>query len=364
MIAPLGSQNAQISAILGRRDELTTRTWLPAEIVGSMDEPSTGNQTPSPALERTSAATSSGRGIAIAGLPVRLVVAEPALIVEVDRLFSPMPDHDGPYAAEIIFQADAPGVPDREPDEVYEPILLWRDGDQLHLDSGGPLRARATPSEVVVGGVVGDGVLGALLLRRIVHHVIAHVLSLSGQLVAHGAAVGRNGQGILMLGASGSGKSSSSYLASLAGWSLLSDDLVVVAQGSSGLELIGVHRAVAVPPDVIEAEAVDIEHDLRDRRRPDVTLDARPHRLAAVALVGHGGEHGTVGRASGIDVANAFIGSTPAAGNTDVAAEALRTAAVLATLPCFRLLLADTASARVREMGTLFERIAEAADIA
>jgi hypothetical protein len=285
-------------------------------------------------------------------------------MVEVDRLFAPMPDHDGPYAADIVFQAQAPAVPDREPDEVYEPIVLWRDGDQLYLDSGGALRALATPSHVVIGGVAGDGALGALLLRRIVHHVIAHVLSLSGRLVAHGAAVGRQGQGILMLGASGSGKSSSSYLASLAGWSLLSDDLVVVARGANGPELIGVHRAIAVPPDVIEAEAADIEHDLRDRRRPDVVLDARPHRLAAVVLVGHGGARGSVERVSGLEVASAFLGSTPAAGNTDVAAEALRTAAALATFPCFRLLLPDTAAERLRETGALFEQIAESAGIA
>jgi hypothetical protein len=284
-------------------------------------------------------------------------------VIEVDRLFAPMPDHDGPYAAEIVFQPHAPAMPDRAPDEVYEPILLWRAGDELFLDSGGPLRGFATPTHVVVGGVAGDGALGALLLRRIVHHVIAHVLSLSGRLVAHGAAVGRNGQGILMLGVSGSGKSSSSYLASLAGWSLLSDDLVVVAQGANGVELIGVHRAIAVPPDVIEAEAADIEHDLRDRRRPDVVLDARPHRIAAVVLVGHGGEHGTVERVSGLTVANAFLGSTPAAGNTGVAAEALRTAAALAAFPCFRLLLPDTARARLSETGGLFERIAEAAGI-
>jgi len=328
-----------------------------------MDEPSTGNHTPSAALDRTSAATSSGRGLAIAGLPVRLVVADPALVVEVDRLLAPMPGHDGPYAAEIVFEAHAPAMPDRTPDEVYEPIRLWRAGDELFIDSGGLLRAFVTPSHVVVGGVMGDGVLGALLLRRIVHHVVAHVLSVSGRLVAHGAAIGRNGQGILMLGVSGSGKSSSSYLASLAGWSLLSDDLVVVARGTSGLELIGVHRAIAVPPDVIVAEAADIEHDLRDRRRPDVVLDANPHRLAAVVLVGHGGEQGTIERVTGLTVANAFIGSTPAAGNTDVAAEALRTAAALATFPCFRLLLPDTARARLDETGDLFERIAESAGI-
>jgi hypothetical protein len=362
-ITPLGSQNAQISAILGCLEQLNTWTWLPAEIVGSMDTPSTGSHTPSRALERTKAATSSGRGIAIAGLPVWLVVNEPALVDEVAQLFAPMPDHPGPYDARITFEANAPELPDRPADEVYGPISLWRDGTELVLDSGGPLRAVATPSQVIVGGVVGDDALGTMLLRRIVHHVIAHVLSLSGRLVAHGAAVGRHGRAVLLLGASGAGKSSSAYLASVGGWALLSDDLVVVMQVASGIEAVGVHRAIAVPPDVIAVEAVDIAHDLRDRRRPEVTLSARVHRLAAVALVEHGGARGVVERVSGVAIASAFLGSTPAAGNLEVAAEALKTAAGLATLPCFRLRIPDTAKERVAATAGLFDQLAESAGI-
>jgi len=63
-------------------------------------------------------------------------------------------------------------------------------------------------------------------------------------------------------------------------------------------------------------------------------------------------------------VARAFLGSTPAAGNTDVAAEALRAAGVLATLPCFRLLLPDTAVERVTGVARLFEQLAQTAGIA
>lgn len=275
-----------------------------------------------------------------------------------------MADHDGPYAAAIIFQGEAPSVPAREADEVYGPISLWRDGDQLTVDSGGSLRAHATPSRVVLGGSLDEGWLGAMSLRRIMHHVIAHVLSLSGRLVAHGAAVGRGGGAVLLLGSSGSGKSTSAYLASLGGWSLLSDDLVVVRRTASGVEAVGVHRAIAVPPDVAGDDAIDIEHDNRERRRPDIVLDGRTHRLAAVALVQHGAALGSVEGVTGLSVANAFIGATPAAGNVVVAAEALRTAGSIATLPCFRLSLADSASERRRGTAGLFEQIAKAAGIA
>jgi hypothetical protein len=328
-----------------------------------MDTPSTGSQMPSQEPERNKAATSSGRGVTIADLPVRLTVAEPAMAAEVDALFGPMGDHDGPFAVEIVFETAAPPRPARAADEVYQVISLWRDGDELVVDSGGPLRAHATANRVVVGGVVEDGPLGSALLRRVVHHVIAHILSLAGRLVAHGAAIGRSGRAVLLLGASGSGKSTSAYLASLAGWSLLSDDLVVVRRSASGIEAIGIHRAIAVPPDVADVTSADIEYDSRDRRRPEVTLDSRPHELVAVVLVEHGTGAGGVESASGLSVASAFIGSTPAAGNVGIAAEALHTASVLATMTCRRLLLPGSPAERQRFLAGLFEQIADAAGI-
>jgi hypothetical protein len=299
----------------------------------------------------------------VADLPVRLLVNDPALASEVSQLFGPMAEHPGPYEAEIVFDAHAPAKPEREPDEFYEVISLWRDGEELVVDSGGPLRAHATRTRAAVGGAKGDGPLGAALLRRIVHHVIAHLLSLNGRLVAHGAAVARGGKAVLLLGASGSGKSTAAYLASRSGWSLLSDDLVVVRRTDGGLDAVGIHRALAVPPDVAAADATSIEFDFRGRRRPAVALDAGVFRVAAVALVTHGTGGGRVERASAVDIARAFVGSTPAAGNTDVAAEALRTAGVLATLPNFRLSLPDTAAGRASGVGGLFDELARQAGI-
>ena len=328
-----------------------------------MEIPSTGSHISAHALDRSSDATSSGRGLTLADLPVRLVVREPALAAEVAELFGPMAEHDGPYAAEIVVEREAPRAPGRGPDEVYEPISLGRDGEELVVDSGGPLRAHATATRAVIGGAMGDGPLGTAMLRRIVHHVIAHLLSVSGRLVAHGAAVGRGGQAVLLLGPSGSGKSTSAYLASRAGWTLLSDDLVVVRRVDGGAEATGIHRAIAVPPEVATADAAGIDLDFRGRRRPDVVLDARPHRLAAVALVQHGSGAGAVESVDGLEVARAFVGSTPAAGNVAVAAEALNTAALLARLTRLRLRLPDSAEQRLAGVAGLFEQIAAAAAI-
>lgn len=300
---------------------------------------------------------------------------DPALAVEIRELFGPMAEHPGPYEAEIVVDAAAPAKPAREPDEFYEVISLWRAGDELLVDSGGTLRAHATATRAVIGGAIGEGSSGAVMLRRIVHHVIAHLLSLNGRLVAHGAAVGRAGKAVLLLGGSGSGKSTSAYLASMAGWSLLSDDLVVVRRnvgdGRDGrdvgsgerIDAIGIHRALAVPPDVADADAAGIEFDFRGRRRPNVTLDDRSFQVAAVALVEHGVGIGRVEAMTGVDMARVFLASAPAAGNTDVAAEVLRAAGVLARLPCSRLLLPDTAVGRVAGVANLFEQIAERAGI-
>lgn len=381
---PFESQNAQISAILGGRVRATTRTSLPAEIVGSMDIPSTGSQTDSRALERSNEAITLGdvpvpadsdeapggsaspvsplgRGLMMAGLPVLLTVNDPVLAAGVAELFHQMPDHAGPYAAEFVVDATAPALPSRDPDEVYESIQLWRDGDDLFIDSGGLLQGAATRSRAVIGGARGDGSRGLVALRRMVHHAVAHVLSLNGELVVHGAAIARAERAVLLLGPSGAGKSTSAYLASLAGWTLLSDDLVVVRHVDDGLEAVGVHRSVAVPPEVVAADATQIALDSRGRRRPPIALDRRPVRIGAVAIVGHGGEVGAFERISGVEVARFILGATPAAGHGGVAADALRAAGVLGALPCFRLLLPAAANARIAAAGTLFNDLAAVA---
>ena len=300
----------------------------------------------------------------VADLPVLLTIRDPALAAEFAELFAPMADHAGPFVAEIRVEPEPPARPTRAPDEVYEAISLWRDGDELVVDSGGPLLAHVTATRAIVGGALGHAPSDNAMLRRIVHHVISHILSLNGRLVAHGAAVGRSGGAVLLLGGSGAGKSTSAYLASLAGWSLLGDDLIVVRLVDGGVEAIGIHRAVAVPPEVSEADAAGIELDPRHRRRPNVELDRRPHRVAAVALVAHGTGAGSVELARPLDVAGAIVGSTPAGGNTDVAAAALRVAGALAAGPCARLCLAEAPADRLAGTGRLFDEIARLAGLA
>jgi hypothetical protein len=296
-------------------------------------------------------------------LPVHLLVFDRDLASDVDALFHPMPGHAGPYLADVVIEDAAPPKPDREPDEVYGLISLWRSGDELVVDSGGSLRAHVTATGATIGGAMGDAADAAAQLRRIVHHVVAHLLSLNGRVVVHAAAVGRGGRALLILGGSGFGKSTSAFLASMAGWSLLSDDLVALRRAADGVDAIGIHRAVAVPAEVAGIDAMPIDRDVRDRARPTVVLDGRPHRIAAVALVEHGTAAGSLIEAPMTEVARRIVGSAPAAGHPDVASEALRAATALCVLPCFRLALPSTARDRIERVKTFLDRIAEAGDI-
>jgi hypothetical protein len=303
---------------------------------------------------------SSGRGLAIADLPVRLTIVDPALAEDVLALFAPMADHDGPYLAEIEVSGAAPARPAREPDEVYGELSLWRDGDELIVESGGLLRGHVSATRAVIGGPAIDGPFAAAMLRAVLHHVLSQLLSLSGRLVAHAAAVGQGGKAVLLLGDSGRGKSTSAYIASLAGWALLSDDLVALRFAASGVEVLGVHRAVAVPPELVTAEATDIGFDARARRRPDVRLEAGAHEVVAVAIIDHGTGEGELVRESAMTVARAVLGSTPAGGHLGVAADALTMAGALAKLPAYRFCLPDTAGRRLARVPEWLDEVIRA----
>ena len=328
--------------------------------------PSTGSHADRLAPDRSNeASTSAGAegdssavGVMVADLPVGLFLNDEALAAAALELFSPMAAHAGPYAATILFDRNIPSRPPRNADEKYGSLSLWRDGDQLIVDSDAPLRAVVGRTSAVIGGVVEDPFSGTTMLRRIAHHVLAHMLSLNERLVVHGAAVGRSAEAVLLLGRSGAGKSTSAYLASIAGWALLGDDLVVITRDDERLHVTGIHRAIAVPHEIVGADAREIYRDGRGRRQPTVTLDGRTLPVAAVAIVEHGLREGSVHRISGAEMARFFLGSAPAAGNTTVAAIALRTAGQLARLPCFELALPADPVRRVSDTAELFDEIA------
>lgn len=76
-------------------------------------------------------------------------------------------------------------------------------------------------------------------LRPLFHWIFARV---SGQL-CHGAVVGKNGRGLMLIGKGGSGKSTTSLLCLSRGWQYCGDDYVLV-QGERAISLYGTAKLV------------------------------------------------------------------------------------------------------------------------
>ncbi|MCU1675608.1 MAG: hypothetical protein JWM93_366 [Frankiales bacterium] len=274
-----------------------------------------------------------GRCVAIGGLAV-LVRSSPSTAWTVDELLAPAEGHPGPARLTLDVSDEPATVPDGEPVESYGSIRIWRDGDRLVVDSGQGVVADADSCAITVRGAVSPSQF-ARGLRRCLHYAMAHLLTVNGRAVVHAAAVARDAHGLLLLGGTGAGKSTTAYLAASGGWTVVADDQVALWIDDGDVWATGVPRSLNVPADVLHAgEAADtrdaLSHDARDRRRLLTPLDHRPVRIAAVALVRHGTGEGAVFPATQTDMFGFLFVSAPDAGHPPSAGRMFAvTAAVL-----------------------------------
>ena len=127
-----------------------------------------------------------------------------------------------------------------------------RDGEAFHVSIAGFADFRITPSTVTVSARASarDSTIRHLLLDQ----VLPLALAAEGHLVLHAAAVYRDGLGTIALaGAAGSGKSTLAAGLRNEGWTVVSDDGVVVDQSSEVLVAIGAYSGLRVWPDAAAA---------------------------------------------------------------------------------------------------------------
>jgi hypothetical protein len=110
-------------------------------------------------------------------------------------------------------------------------------GDGILVRVGTVLEFFVTESTVLASGRDRDEVLGDLSVRL----ALGFLLQLRSMLAFHGAAACRDGAAVAVLGDKGAGKSTTAMGLARRGWSLLSDDAVVMGEG--GLALPGPNRA-------------------------------------------------------------------------------------------------------------------------
>src|SRR5207245_2287338 len=96
-------------------------------------------------------------------------------------------------------------------------------------------------------------------------YVVTHLLALHDLFVLHAGAIQQDDRAVLVLGGTGTGKSTIVASAASAGWRALADDLVIVRIGSHGPEVTGIPKPLSVPDDVIDATGLSAQPLAKDR---------------------------------------------------------------------------------------------------
>lgn len=119
-----------------------------------------------------------------------------------------------------------------------EPLVARaaRDDDEwLRFSDETRFRIRRGPDgRREIGAMPGPGVPDDTVQHYLVDEVLPDLLSASGSLVLHGAAVSLDGRALVLLGGSGMGKSTLSASLSRRGFPLLTDDCAVIDTVSDG----------------------------------------------------------------------------------------------------------------------------------
>jgi hypothetical protein len=186
--------------------------------------------------------TSSPSGVRVthlrlAGLPVRLRVAGPALADQLERCFPPSDDTEAGAPAALTIDAwdrahtgvGCPGVPfaPDATDALGGGLLKqFGSGAVLHYERARDIAALDRPERRLYFCVEAADSMELHLRSKPFPYLLATWYRDRGVQQLHAALVSRHGRGVLFVGASGSGKSTSALACALAGFDYLGDDYV------------------------------------------------------------------------------------------------------------------------------------------
>ena len=242
-------------------------------------------------LAEQSGTNPRSRTIDVAGVGVRLDASDAPHVRALDAAVGALARHDGEPALRIRFDEHPEPLPWRAHQHADGDVRAWWTVDELLLGHGS-LSAHVGASTAHIGGE-RDLVRG---FRQLFPYVITHLLAPHGLFVLHAGAIQRDGDAVLVLGGTGTGKSTLVASAASAGWSALADDLVVVRMGRDGPEVTGIPKPLAVPGDVVGMIALaarPIDNDARQRWHVEVGPSEPAWSPVAATLVS---AHGDVAR--------------------------------------------------------------------
>src|SRR5581483_9023634 len=276
------------------------------------------------------------RAVDVADVPVLLTAADATRAEAIDALLADLPAASAPPRIAIRHDGASPPVPERAPDSTAFDGDAWFGDATVHirLSMGGG--AFASDASATIGGGGRD------TFKMLFPSALAHVMAFHDRFVLHAGAVADGGDGYIVLGDTGAGKSTLGLAALEAGWNLLGDDMVVIRRSGTKTEMAGVPRPAAVPSDLGSPLATSpLVSDVRGRALlPVDTLHTGWVPVTGVISVGHAPlPAGSVDPISGRESLRAVLRAFTWTRNPQLLRRFFGTAAALSRLPSWDLRL-------------------------
>jgi len=285
------------------------------------------------------AAVRRGTVVDVAGLALAVRADDDARAEAVASLFRHATVVDAAPDCTLQVVATPIDLPATEPDVETAELAQWRTAadDVVWLRAVGDLRARGTPTELVVGG---PGEFPTRTYRFVVLVGLARLLADHGRHLLHGAAFLVDGRAVVVLGGTGMGKSTLAYAAHRAGLGVIADDAVIVHLDDGTVRIAGLARPISVSaevdPDLVGGRPVP--DDLRSRiELPPDTLTGGSHRAGAlVVLDGPGPAGAALAPIAGVEALHAVIRVDPTLADAQHRPRLFAIAGALGRLPTWR----------------------------
>jgi len=294
---------------------------------------------PGVSAEPDPTAVRTGTVIDVAGLALAVHADDDARAEAIASLFRHATIVDTPPDCTLRVVATPIELPATDPDVETAELAQWRTtaDDTLWLRAAGDLRARGTPTELVVGG---PGDFPTRTYRFVVLVGLARLLADHGRHLLHGAAFLIDGRAVVVLGNTGMGKSTLAYAAHRAGLGVIADDAVIVHLDDGTVRIAGRARPISVAADVAPAlaGARPVPDDLRARvELPADTLVGGTHPAAALVVL-EGPDPGGAALApiAGVEVLHAVIRVDPTLADAQHRPRLFAIAGALGRLPTWR----------------------------
>jgi hypothetical protein len=282
----------------------------------------------------------------VGGVPLLVRAPDPALACLVTANLVGFPATDARPVVSMSVVTERGAAPERPADDELLGMRLWFEDDGIVATSRGLVIRAAGDVAVAHLPDADDGDH----LEDLTSLALVWLLAPHARFVLHGGALARDDRAVLVLGRTGSGKSTLPAAALEGGGRVLADDQVVLDASSTPVVVHGLHQSPAIPREIggTYADAGVALGDPRDRAqlsRDVLATGGVP--VAGVVLVTHSQlDEGELDPATAATVFPLAVQSFPGSSEARLRAAYFPVAGALARLPGFTLRHARTASRR------------------